>query len=278
MGASIYLGKVLSAGTKGCNIVVASTTPAIDPDAQTFLTAAGITDATITSAINTLVVDLKGYNIWTKMKAIYPIVGGTAATHKWNLKDPRDLDAAFRLTFSSSWTHSSNGMTPLNAYADTKYNLLTESTTSNLSGGFYSRTNAITSGVSIGAIDGTFRGLQITPKFTDNNTYYGANDSISDGSGNYVTNTQKLFIANREGSGTKKLYRDGTAINTTTPTNSANPNLTVYLGARNYTGAANAYDSREQAFAFLADTLTATDVTNLTTAVNAFQTTLGRQV
>ena len=42
----------------------------VDPDAQAFITAASITDPTQQAAINTLVVDLKGYNIWSKMKAI----------------------------------------------------------------------------------------------------------------------------------------------------------------------------------------------------------------
>jgi len=70
----------------------------LDPDALAFLTAAGITDATITAAIDTLVLDLKGYGIWTKMKAIYPFVGGTATTHKYNLKDP--VDAMQRLEFN----------------------------------------------------------------------------------------------------------------------------------------------------------------------------------
>ena len=90
-----------------------------DPDAQAFITAAAITDSTQQNAINTLVIALKGYSIWTKMKAIYPIVGGVASSHKYNLKDPRDLDAAFRLTFTVGWTHSANGMTPSVAYANT---------------------------------------------------------------------------------------------------------------------------------------------------------------
>jgi len=273
---AIGWGSVYSVSEAGATDIIG--TVAFDTDAQAFITAAAITDPTQQSAINTLVVDLKGYSIWDKMKAIYPIVGGTAATHKWNLKDPRDLDAAFRLTFSSSWTHSSTGMTPTNAFADTKYNLSANSTTSNVSAGVYLRTNAVTAGTPIGVIDGTFLGLQITPKFTDNNTYYGSNDSIATGSGNYVTNTQKLFITNREGIGSKRLYRDGVSINTATPTTNAAPNFTVYLGARNYAGIGNGYDSRELAFSFLGDTLTATDVTNLTTVVQAFQTTLGRQV
>ena len=93
-----------------------------DADAQAFITAAAITDSTQQNAINTLVLALKGYSIWTKFKAIYPIVGGTASQHKYNLKDPRDLDAAFRLTFATGWTHSVNGMLPngTTAFADTK--------------------------------------------------------------------------------------------------------------------------------------------------------------
>jgi hypothetical protein len=98
-----------------------STITPIDADAQAFLTAAAITDPTITSAIDTLVVQLKADGIWTKMKALYPFVGGTASTHKYNLKNPLDTDAAFRLTFSGGWTHSANGVQPngTNGYADT---------------------------------------------------------------------------------------------------------------------------------------------------------------
>jgi len=73
---------VILGGNTG--IYLASLAPAFDPDAQAFITAASITDPTQQSAINQLVVDLKGYNIWTKFKAIYPIVGGSASSHKWN--------------------------------------------------------------------------------------------------------------------------------------------------------------------------------------------------
>ena len=110
---------VILGGNTG--IYLASLAPSVDPDAQAFITAASITDPTQQSAINQLVVDLKGYGVWTKMKALYPFVGGTAAQHKWNLKDPRDLDAAFRLTFTNAWTHASTGMTPngTSAFANT---------------------------------------------------------------------------------------------------------------------------------------------------------------
>ena len=81
-----------------------------DPDAQLFITNAAITDPTQQNAINGLVTSLKGYGVWTKMKALYPFVGGTASQHKFNLKNPLDTNAAYRLTFSGGWTHNSNGI------------------------------------------------------------------------------------------------------------------------------------------------------------------------
>ena len=82
----------------------------VDPNAQAFITAAGITDPTQQSAIDNLVIGLKADGLWTPMQALYPFVGGTASTHKYNLKDPRDLDAAYRLQFNGGMTHSANGI------------------------------------------------------------------------------------------------------------------------------------------------------------------------
>ena len=134
-----------------------------DADAQAFITAAGITDATQKSAVNQLVLDLKNANIWTKMKAIYPILGGSASSHKWNLKDPRDLDAAFRLTFSTGWTHSSTGMLPngTSAYANTFIAGNTYSTNIHLS--FYSGTQTVGGSFEMGCSDGTTTTLSNRP-------------------------------------------------------------------------------------------------------------------
>jgi hypothetical protein len=87
---------------------------AYDADVCAFLAATGITDPTIGSALNTLVGSLKADGIWAACDAIYPFVGGTATTNKYNLKDPQDLNAAYRLSFYGNWTFSSDG-----AYADT---------------------------------------------------------------------------------------------------------------------------------------------------------------
>ena len=123
--------------------------PTYDPDAQAFFTASGLTGATELNAVNQLVLDLKGYGIWTKMKAIYPFVGGTAALHKWNLKDPQDTNAAFRLVFTGGWTHSSTGALPnsTNAFANTYLDSATIGSTGSL--GYYSRTNLLTAAINI---------------------------------------------------------------------------------------------------------------------------------
>lgn len=94
---------------------------ASDVDANAFFTAAGITDPTQKSAVTTLIIGLKANSLWTLTRALYPFVGGTAAAHKWNAKDPRDLDAAFRLVFTGA-THDANGVTfnGSTGFADTK--------------------------------------------------------------------------------------------------------------------------------------------------------------
>jgi hypothetical protein len=63
--------------------------------------------------VNYIVTNLKASGVWDKSKAIYGMVGGTAAAHKWNWKDMRDLDAAFRLISEGAGTitHNSNGAT-----------------------------------------------------------------------------------------------------------------------------------------------------------------------
>ena len=90
-----------------------------DADAQAFVNAAVISNTTQANAIDNLVIGLKADSLWTVFSAIYPIVGGSASKHKWNLKNPLDTDGANRLIFSGTWTHSATGMQPSSATANT---------------------------------------------------------------------------------------------------------------------------------------------------------------
>jgi hypothetical protein len=246
----------------------------VDPDAQAFITAASITNPTQQSAINTLVVALKGYSIWTKFKAIYPIVGGVASSHAVNLKTP----GTFNLTFATGWTHSSTGMTPngTSAYANTflapSTNLSLNST--HISG--YIRNNITSDGPIISSEDaGSYNnGLYIWPKQSANLYSVRVNDSISD----FATVTydvRGLHLAMRTGSNVKKYRVNTTQIFNSTTASSALNTSSIYLGkSRNNAN----YFNNQIAFSSIGDGLTDTEAANFYTAVQAFQTTLSRQV
>lgn len=258
-----------------------------DADAQAFIDAAGITDATQQSAINTLVTDLKGHGIWTKMKAIYPFVGGTSSSHKWNLKDPRDLDAAFRLVFSGGITHSNTGILfgGVNGYADTKLNLSSQFTLYNVHYSIYCRTNNQV---------GIDMGVTTSPAFSregwlllrdGSNLIQGGfydNDNITNGAIR-VSNTDSkgFYVSSAIASNNIFLRKNNSQIGTFTGTNTSLPGIgNIYIGAINdtTTSTAIAYANREYSLISIGDGLTATEAANLNTAVQAYQTTLSRNV
>ena len=252
-------------------------TAGFDPDAQAFITAAAITDVTQQGAINTLVVSLKGYSIWTKFKAIYPIVGGTAAQHKFNLKDPRDLDAAFRLTFVNGWTHSSTGMTPSNAFANTSLIPSSVLSLNSVHIASYLRTNLQFSGPIISTENASTynNGLYIWPWQSSNQYSVRINDNGLTGVGSVPANIRGLHIATRTASNVKKYRLNNTQLFNSSESSTGLNTSSIYIGAsRNNAN----YNNNQQAFASIGDGLTDTDAANFYTAVQAYQTTLSRQV
>lgn len=254
----------------------------VDPDAQAFITAASITDPTQQSAINQLVVDLKGYNIWTKFKAIYPIVGGVASSHAVNLKTP----GTYNLTFATGMTHSSTGMAPngVTGYANTGLNanaVLTQYST-HLS--YYSRTSTQDSDeliMGVGKNDGTLAQALYSRRTND----LAAFDSGSTTSANRITysNTDGtgLYLGSVTAQSSRKAYKNGVlkGSNTNSLVQSL-PNANFFICCYNaYDGlGANYFTDKQCAFASIGDGLTDTEAANYYTAVQGFQTTLGRQV
>jgi hypothetical protein len=250
-----------------------------DADALAFITAASITDTTQKSAINTLVTQLKTYGIWSKLKAVYPFVGGTASSHKFNLKDPRDLDAAFRLVFNGGWTHSSTGAKPngINTYANTYFNPTSQSlsiSSQHLS--YYSRTNIIENAVEIGAISSAnvnFLGLYVS---LTSGTRAGLASSVRYNN-SVIIDTRGLFIASRTDTSNIKVHVNGSTQASQSVPSTGNDNFPMYIGTY---GALtpDLFSTKESAFASIGDGLSDTEAANFYTAVQTFQTTLGRQV
>jgi hypothetical protein len=260
----------------GATDIVGLTT---DPDAQAFITAAAITDPTQQAAIDNLVKGLKSDNIWTKMKAIYPFVGGTASTHKWNLKDPRDLDAAFRLVFNGGWTHSSTGATPngTNGYADTYLIASSVLSLNNAHLSFYSRTNTITNNYDIGCAQsayGYLLALSLKGDLVD--SYNFVNDLIPFGIP--VADSLGLQTISRITNSEVKINKNAISRQTLIKNSTQIPAHNVFIGALSLGGTAARFSNRQVAFSTIGDGLTDTEAANLYTRVQAYQTALSRQV
>jgi hypothetical protein len=241
----------------------------LDPDAAAFIAAAGITNATEQQAINTLVIDLKGYSIWTKMKAIYPMVGGTSTTCKYNLKDPRDLDAAFRLVFNGGWTFASTGATPngTNGYASTFLTPSTSLSTSSAHLSFYSRTNINQAQYDVSS--GHYSLLLYQNVFYVNLEtagQYNATQSLS--------NTTGYYIGSRINNTNVNGYRNGTKT-----INNVSQNSTLATNPIEFArGLGSYYSTKQCAFASIGDGLSDSEASNLYSAVNNFQVALSRNV
>lgn len=255
-----------------------------DVDALTFISNASITDATQKIAINTLVTDFKTASIWTKMKAIYPFVGGTATTHKWNLKDPRDLDAAYRLVFNGGWTHSSTGALPngTTGYADTKLNV-----NNTLSGGdshlsYYSRTTAIPGAgkdyYMMGAYDLPNARLYGIDVYGASPNVYSSLGNFIDATNKIITDTKGLFLVKKETNNSQKTIINNTLIDTQTQLVTLKPNYNIGLAASINNSGIYGYSTFESSFASIGDGLTDIEATALYTAVQKYQTLLSRNV
>jgi len=254
-----------------------------DPDAEIFITAAGITDVTQKTAICKLVGALKSNNLWTKMQAIYPFVGGTATTHKWNLKNPLDTDAAHRIVFSGGWTHSSTGILAngVNAYADTKLgmNVLAQD---NAHLSIYSRTNSnittIDLGVQFTSISfSSFIAARISGNFNSRLNTSGFIDGLTAN-----TDSRGQFLSYRSDNlkiNTRKNTNSAFAFNQTSTSAGANV-LPYFIGNINFNGTplGGYYSNREYAFATLGSALSGAETTIFYTIIQDFQTLLGRQV
>lgn len=167
------------------------------------------------SGINVFVKTLKNNNLWKRVgdKAIHPMAGNTAASHKFNLLDPRDADSAFRLTYTGSPTHNANGITGVsNSYANTYCDIITLDK-NNCSCGVLIKTHN-GHGFQMSAYNGSgSQGFSIAANY-DGTTYWSqnmdfGNDVFVDASGVgfYMTNVLNATYPNKQ-----RLYKNGSLL------------------------------------------------------------------
>jgi hypothetical protein len=256
--------------------IIGSSIVQFDPDALAFfarVTAAGGTlSATEKTAVNQLVLDMKDDGIWTPMKAIYPMVGASAAACAQNLKS-----SSFTGSFTAGWTFASTGVTPngTSAYMDTFYN---SSIDGNLNDGFigtYLRTNSAgTPHCDFGNYNGSNSAITIYARYL--NSQLGRWNDINDTS-LPTTDSRGWRFLNRNSATTKNNGINATIANTLAPAIST-INAKIYLSALSTNNNASQFSNRQCAFACLGNGLTDTEASDFYDAVQSFQTTLSRNV
>lgn len=245
-------------------------------EALKFIDSSGITNQTEKDAVCALVKQLKDSSLWTKIDAVYPYVGSSSLSCKWNLKNPVNSDTAFRLTFSGGWTFSSTGALPngVNAYANTYWNSVANAGTTNASMGVYLRTNTADGAkIDIGFLRSSPTAVSgITTRF--GSEYYGAINT--NGAGTIAnTNTAGFFAVSTVAIDNITMHRNG--VNTPkTITSTSSGNLNVFIGARNLDGSAVLYSDREHMIDFLGDGLTGAELIKLYNIFTTFKTAVGR--
>lgn len=239
--------------------------PAFDPDAQAFITAAGITNPTQQTAINTHVVSLKGNGLWSKMIAIYPFVGGDANKHSYNLKNT----SIGQLTYTTGMTHGSLGIAGNSVgYANTGLKATTMGISQNSgSAGVYLQGYTPNQVFQYGTFGNFF-----LYKAGINNYYPAVNNGIAP---TYVTTTNDGFAQSSRTQSNQILFKDkNNSVVTLSAASTALNSSDIWIcNANNYGGSTN-YIS----YFFIATGLTIAELNDNYTIVQAFQTALGRQV
>lgn len=216
------------------------------------------------------------------------MLGASKATCKYNLKDPRDLDAAYRIVWvevinSVVFRPYTNGAIYANgpgAYGNTKF-ASAFNTNSGSAGVWLSQLNGGANGYDFGArtTSPTDKGTWMASHWGDDQCY----SDVTGGGGGHIAwssvsggGTSQFIQVNRTSS-TNTYQQIGTfrASYSSSTFHSSTDELYV-LGA-NVNGS-NSSAGRYTLFAYIGDTLTTTDMDNYNTRVSQFMTDLGTRV
>jgi hypothetical protein len=254
----------------------------VDADAAAFIAAASITDDTQETAINNLVLSLKGASLWSKFYALYPFVGGDATKHSYNLKAP----GSYQITNSGVWTsgavtHDANGITGngSTAFGDTNFNFNAVSNRDDAMLYLYSRTQNPTA-------DRYFMGAFLT---TGSTSYF----ALGKNSGGYRylggPHSAQLNIAGtvdadlrghmgiqRTSSTTGNHMMNASFSSLNHAATTVGTRDIFLLGLNNNDGGVAGASNMNMAFAAMGQSLTSGEWTTFTAIINTFQTALSR--
>ena len=245
-----------------------------DSDALTAFAAVESAGGSLTgvqkAAVNTAVLALKAASLWTPLVAWYPIVGGSAAAHSINFKNP----GTYNITWVNSPTHDSGGV-------------LSNGTTS------YGDTGLTTTAMSAAGAFGVCCREAGTPA---NSTMLGMQDTVNGSRRIYfapTTTISKYGVVGTSAAGRiAAMYASCrvsstshfTLVNGTASSENTNPDpyfssvYTLFICALNNNGTASNWLAKKLTQAWAAPSFSTANVGSLYTILNAMETTLGRNV
>lgn len=255
--------------------------PPFDADALAYIAAmegvGGVFTDVQKGYINNMFVSLKQAGLYNLIDAFYPFVGGTAATHKFNAKNPRDLNAAFRITFAGGVTHNANGITGngTTGVGFTNY-VIPVGNQNDTHISCYVRNN-VASGCAIGT------------KQTDNSRFTnifplsGGTTVVRMNGASATTNatadSRAFFVGNRSGANVEQIYRNGTSVATTANASTTPPTNQMAILARTTAGSSDDnFSTYNLAWASIGKSLNASQQLAYYNIVQTFQTNFSRQI
>ena len=250
--------------------------PSYDADAKKFIDSSGITDTIQKRAINTLVVQLKDSSLWSTMICVYPLVGGTASSTKWNLKDPRDLDAAYRITWAGGWTFDTTGATAnaINTSGDTHFKPTNWAFKDSVAFGGYVANNTNADYAIMGVTNPSYQGFYLLPRSA--NTYAYANTGYNQQSSSIMSTSVGFSVATGLRRAVRMYRNNNLVITGTLAADAVTLNINMKLSCINVNGTDIYKSNYKFGFVFISNYLTAAQVSTLTNIFNQFKAKLNR--
>jgi hypothetical protein len=227
-------------------------------------------------AINNFFIYLKDNALYNYMYALYLFIGGNIFAHKYNYKDPRDLNVAYRLSWNGSAAHNSYGIdwpSSNTINANTWFN--PTSNPYNIGMTAYVGRNLITNTI-MGAFGGSSMYIRCAGSRSAVGYLYGQSPgtTIPNPSLDYY-NTYGVVSLNRTANNYLSLYRAGTKKGSLTYTETGNCNANIYLNNITSNQSGWGGNGRMQ-FAAIHQGLTDEQVVLFTNGINQLQSDLGR--
>ena len=207
---------------------------------------------------------------------MYPFLGGNSSGCKFNAIDPQDTNGAYRLVFNGGVTFNASGATfnGNNGYANTYLSGNTITPNDNHLSVYMRDNTAINTKTYLGYGEGSTNFL-ISNGGDNNYHYYYGLDTAGIVSTTSAT-TSGLNLITTTGQSFQNLYRNGSVVLSNSGATTGSTNQEVVIGALNNTGSIQQYYGNQYRFVTIGYGLSEAQQSTLSSIINTFQTTLGR--